>query len=310
MHAQTETVPRQLDIFSDSRDVMMRNDLVDALGRRQTSAALGAWSALAAEFPCDTLLAPAQLLLDALADPVACAGPHAIGAPSLAAARDHLRCRVEPAAVAALGLAAGRAWLTPLWRDLAQRSHAIEWHGTRPDDHAAPLWLAAGDWALAAQAAGSIASWRRIPAPLSWMAETRFRMGGVDAAWPLQAELAWLAPVRLDALLNSLGDALLNRLRQRFEQDFDDAVGSSFDPRPGHAGVAWFPAWVLATTPALARLLAMAQAGHATAPEHGMRLMVELLGLERQGRHHDLVARRKQLRDLCAPLYAAYMATR
>jgi hypothetical protein len=38
--------------------------------------------------------------------------------------------------------------------------------------------------------------------------------------------------------------------------------------------------------------------------------MVELLGLERECRHHDLVARRKALRDLRAPLYAAYMATR
>jgi hypothetical protein len=41
-----------------------------------------------------------------------------------------------------------------------------------------------------------------------------------------------------------------------------------------------------------------------------MRLVLELLGLERQGRHAELVQRRRALRDLHAPLYAAYMSTR
>jgi hypothetical protein len=67
---------------------------------------------------------------------------------------------------------------------------------------------------------------------------------------------------------------------------------------------------VLTQTPALAPQLAQAEPGQAGAAERGLRLMVELLGLERQGRHHDVVARRKALRDLCAPLYAACMATR
>ncbi|SCK08316.1 hypothetical protein VAR608DRAFT_0233 [Variovorax sp. HW608] len=37
-----------------------------------------------------------------------------------------------------------------------------------------------------------------------------------------------------------------------------------------------------------------------------MRLLLELLGLERQGRHHDVVERRKALRDTHPSLYAAY----
>ena len=63
-------------------------------------------------------------------------------------------------------------------------------------------------------------------------------------------------------------------------------------------------------SPALAPRLAQAEPGQARDAERGLRLMVELLGLERQGRHHDLVARRKALRELSPPLYAAYMATR
>jgi len=41
-----------------------------------------------------------------------------------------------------------------------------------------------------------------------------------------------------------------------------------------------------------------------------MQLMLDLLRLERQGRHHDLVARRKQLRDLNPSLYSACLTTR
>jgi hypothetical protein len=41
-----------------------------------------------------------------------------------------------------------------------------------------------------------------------------------------------------------------------------------------------------------------------------MRIMLELLTLERQGRHHDLVERRKDLRGLHAGLFEAYIRTR
>ena len=41
-----------------------------------------------------------------------------------------------------------------------------------------------------------------------------------------------------------------------------------------------------------------------------MRVMLELLGLERQGRQRDLIELRKTLRGLNGALYAAYMATR
>jgi len=41
-----------------------------------------------------------------------------------------------------------------------------------------------------------------------------------------------------------------------------------------------------------------------------MRVLLELLGLERQGRQRDVIERRKTLRGLHAGLYAAYMASR
>jgi hypothetical protein len=41
-----------------------------------------------------------------------------------------------------------------------------------------------------------------------------------------------------------------------------------------------------------------------------MRLMLQLLGLERQGRQRELIEHRKRLRDLQASLYNRYMARR
>jgi hypothetical protein len=41
-----------------------------------------------------------------------------------------------------------------------------------------------------------------------------------------------------------------------------------------------------------------------------MRLLLDLLHLERQGRQHDLPAQRRRLRELQPGLYAAYMKSR
>jgi hypothetical protein len=296
------SITHQLDIFADSQDVMLRNHLVGVLTRHDGSAARQALAALAASCPDDAMLAPARMLLATIDG-----RPTVLeNATEACAARLHLQAQVAPAAAAVLGRDSAQAWMASLWRDLARRSQALPWSAAHADDHAAPLWLAAGDWLQAARAAGGIASWRRIPAPLAWMAEARFRLDGVDAVWPLLAELAWLAPRRLDGLLRRLADPLLDRLRRRFDDDFDAGV----ERGDGHGDLAWFPAWVLADTPALAPRLALAEPGQDSAAERGLRLLVTLLGLEHEGRHPELVARRRVLRDLCPPLFAAYIATR
>jgi hypothetical protein len=295
----------QLDIFADARDVMLRNDLVDALARRDLRASHACIDCLGAEYPADALLAPARSLAAVLAgagEPLDATA----GAGTPGTADRYLREHVLPAAVTVLGAVQGRAWLVPLWRELALQRASLPWNGARPDDHATPLWLAAGDWARAAESAGSIASWRRIPDPLTWMTEARYRLIGLDETWPLLTELAWLSPRRLDALLVALADPLLNRLRRRFDQDFD-AGGHATDP---HGALAWFPAWVLTHTPALGPHVSPAEPGQDSLPERALRLLVQLLGLEHQGRHNDLMSRRKSLRDLSSPLYEAYMATR
>jgi hypothetical protein len=107
----------QLDIFADSRDVMLRNDVLDALHRRDAVSARQAWQRLAGEFPDDDTLAGLATLIDVLDSDVAT--PFA-DHPALAAACGRLNDEVEPAARRLLGDAPGRAWVASCWRTLAQ----------------------------------------------------------------------------------------------------------------------------------------------------------------------------------------------
>jgi hypothetical protein len=297
----------QLDIFEHGRDTMLRNDVASALERRNAAAARAARQLLLHEYPQDPQLAPQAVLitaLDARAD-----APFA-GHAALRKARLALEHEVEPAAAQVFGATAGTAWVAPLWGSLARRAEGLPWRTDSSDDHAAPLWLRAGEAASAAAAVEHIESWRRIPVPLGWMLQARHRTHGLEAAWPLLAELAWLAPARLDGLFPRLADPVLERMRANFDAGFEGAPDSPAGRDGAVADLAWFPAWVLVERPALAGPLSAAQPSRHTPPEQALRLLVELLGLEHQGRHHDLVRQRKQLRDLQPCLYRVYMSTR
>jgi len=294
-----EFLAMQLDIFEHSRDVMLRNDALQALQQRDAAAARVAAQRLAEGFPADVALDELALLCAALEAPVS---PSFTWHDDATAALCNLRDQVAPAATRLFGSTDGAAWCSPLWRRLAERAAPLGFSAEHEHSHAASLWLQAGDAGAAADAVARIESWRRIPAPLAWMCEARWRREGLDSCWGLLAELAWLAPMRFDALLQRLPDTLLQRLRRQFDQGFE---GSG---EPGD--LAWWPAWVLTDQPALVPLLGQAQPGLQTEPERGMRLLLDLLHLERQGRQHDLVEQRRRLRDLQPVLFAAYMASR
>jgi hypothetical protein len=293
----------QLDIFEHSRDVMLRNDALQALQRRDPVAARAAWQALATECPRDPNL-PSLDVLVAVLEPVDSAPfEHPAAAQAVL---QHLQDTVQAEARRQLGDTDGSAWMAPLWRHAAQRAARLAFRPDCGDAHAAALWLRAGDFAAAADAVARIESWRRIPAPLAWMAEARYRLDGLDTHWGLLAELAWLAPERFDVLTKRLGDPVLQRLRRRFDTEFDAGP----DALPGAADLAWFPAWVLTEQPALAARLSQVQAGLQGAPERAMHVLLNLLHLERQGRQRDLIELRKSLRDLQPALFAAYMRNR
>jgi hypothetical protein len=317
----------QLDLFEHSQDTMLRNDVLDALLRRDAAAAAAALSALAGVAPRHDALAPLAVLIAALAAEADTAPWAAPGAAALAATQ--LADPVTPAAQAQLGTPAAARWLAPLWRQLAQRAARLPFRAAQPADHAAPLWLRVGDAAAAqaaTQAVAGIESWWRLPAPLAWMAQARHATDGLDATWPLLAELAWLAGPRLGATAGALNDPLLKRLLRRFEDEFDPAAPDPSARNRAEEGMAdkdmadrddnlagslaWFPAWLLTEQPALLPRLREARRGQDRAPERAFWQLVELLGLERQARHAELMAGRQRLRDAQPALYAAYMKSR
>ena len=289
----------QFDLFNDSQGVSQRNDVIHAVLQGDAVASRLAWDTLRHTNPQDDSLASLGVLVTAVANrtlmPLA-------SHEALSGQRHALHQTLAPAAQRTMGAVDAAAWLRVRWQELAQRAARLPYQPERPEDHAAPLWLCAAEWQAAADAVAGIASWRRIPLPLAWMLQARLHLLGLQASWPLLAELAWLAPERLDAVARAVRDPMLQSPLLKFEQGFE-GEGDTSD-------LAWFPAWMLIQQPALAPTLTQAQASQHRPPEQAMRLLLVLLGLERQGRPNELIEHRKALRWLHASVYASYLAKR
>ncbi len=289
----------QLDFFNDSHNLALRNDVILALEQADAPAAQRAWDTLGQRHPHDDCLVDLRLLIVVLAErrttPLRDHG-------ELCVERQKMQDQITPAAHHSLGSTQASQWLRQRWRELAHRAGALRFRTDLPDDHAALLWLNACDWQASVEAVNHIASWRRIPAPLSWMLHARLRLQGLQANWGLLAELAWMAPQRLESVVQQSAEPVLQTLIRKFEDRFE-GVGDASD-------LAWFPAWVLTERPSLASALTQAQPAQYTAPEQALRVLLELLGLERQGRQREVIEQRKTLRGLHTALYAGYMATR
>ena len=294
---------QQLDIFNDTRDQQLRSDLIAAVAACNLAAAQHAHQALAAEYPDDAALATAACLMEALSsatDTVFANLSEAL------AARARLQGVLSPAAAELFGREGCMAWLRTQWRLLAQRARTLPFDAHPPECHSAALWLQGCAWTEAANAVAGIESWRRIPQPLAWMLLARCEQTGIDGVWPLLAELCWLAPERAGQLLPTLPDTRLRKQLLRFEVDCDEDGA----PGDGAARWAWLPAWLLVDQPLLAEPLAAAQPTRHDAPERALLLVQSLLRLERQGRHTDVVAHRRELLGLSPWLFSIYMKTR
>ena len=146
---------QQLDIFADSRDTMLRNDVAAALERRdaisadrhgtpspKNSRTTKAWR----RFPYWYMrLTIARLRRFPITSRVQ-------------QARRTLSEVIEPAARRIFGGVAGARWSAPLWGEMARRAAHLAMHPEHGDDHCAALWLRAGDWSAASDAVARIAS--------------------------------------------------------------------------------------------------------------------------------------------------------
>ncbi|WP_175126377.1 hypothetical protein [Paraburkholderia phenoliruptrix] len=172
---------QQLDIFADSHDVMLRNDVLEQSQRRDAVLARPALERFASEYPDDGALPEMTMLVRELED--GSTAPFADRA-ALANARQPLEDVVTPAARRVLPAQSVQPWLVPCWRALAARAASLAFRATEADSHAAPLWLLAGDGAAAIDAVEGIESWWRVPAPPVWMTEAGCRGTG----WQLARE--------------------------------------------------------------------------------------------------------------------------
>jgi len=286
----------QLDIFEHSRDVVLRNAVIDAPRSRDSVASAEAIAALAAEYGGDPLLSAFNSLRERLSLPVTAPLDHA-------SATKILRVTEDAVVVAqqVFGMTA-EAWFSPLWVELAAAIADWPFDPRNEALHAAPLLLRAGNWIEAGARIETIPSWRRQPAPLAWRVEAAYRISGLGAAWPLLAELSWMAPERAAVLAPRLANPELNQLLHHFDAEFEG------DGEPGD--FAWFPAWTVIAEPRWADGLRLAQAGAGTAAERCARQVLGLLVLERQAHHADLIEGRKRLRDMNRPLFDLYMRSR
>ena len=287
----------QLDIFEHSRDVVLRNAAIDALRLRDAGACARAIAALAAEYGADPLLPAFGLLCEKLHAPI----PTPLAREAAVALLQETGGAVTMAAHRVFGKSAP-AWLAPIWTGLAAGIAHYRFDPDREALHAAALLLRAGRWTEAAASIESIASWRRLPAPLAWMIEARGQSADFDAVWPLLAELAWMAPQRAQALAPRLELPELDSLVRGFDAEFE-GEGAADD-------FAWFPAWVLIAARRRAAGLRLAHEGAHTPPETCARIVLGLLALERQGRHGELVEWRRKLREAHPVLFARYMQDR
>ena len=286
----------QLDLFMHGRNIMLQNDVVAALRERDVFAGRQAFAVFAAEFPDQEILTPLTTLLNTLDASAERFADHK----RVASALHAMDTEVVRAANRVFGINEAGAWLAPVWLSLANAAAGLPFNVEKPNTHAAFLLLQSGDWAAAEAEVAGIPSWRRIPTTLAWMAQARFYRGGLECAWYLLTELAWIDARAFSLLARQLKAPSLHKLLNEFDAAFED-------DEPDRA---WFPAWLLITKPAMALVVRETQTCNNHAPEQVAHLIMELLILEKQGRHADLVAQRKRLRDLHPGLYAFYMSSR
>ena len=285
----------QLDLFEDSREVTLNNAVVAAFAAHDPGAAALAIGALRDELPQHHDLASHDQFLDQLNDFRRKCQPA-----NLSACHQQFTRATLPLAERLFGAAQANVWARPLWAALAQNAAPLDYDSAHPEIHAAPFWLAAGAPDRARSAIEKIPSWRRIPAPLAWMSEIEIRHGAPETWWPLLAELAWLAPERLESLLLTAPLAV-NRLRTHFLAKFEN--------NGGHRDLSWFPAWLLIHHSELRDLLRPAQPAQSE-PARAFGLLLDLLHLEKTGQQADLIPQRARLRSLAPDIFSDYMRSR
>jgi hypothetical protein len=287
----------QLDLFFDSRAVMLANEVADRLVARDAQGAGSALAALEREDAAHPAAAALRVLVQFASDwDLPAEQPSDI---ARAAAR--LEEHIAPGAAHLLKERA-RAFVRPYYLELAATAARLPYDPGYPRAHPAFLLQQAGDFAASERAVLKMPAWKRTPDALRWLTLARHRLRGLAVARATLFALCWSAPARAAGLVGELADEALQR-------DWDAFVASDWSATPDPEVPAWFAAWYLIQHPAAAGDLELASCCPGAASD-AARLVARILDREREGSSTALVHLRRRLRDLNGDLFALYMQRR
>jgi hypothetical protein len=288
----------QLDLFIDSRAVVLANEVVAALLERDAPHALERLDEMRRD-GCDH---PSLAALSTLAQALAEWQMPAREPAQIARIVAHFESELRPAAEAALGPGAP-LFLAALFRELAALADGLSYDQRNPTAYRANLCLRCGDFSGAEQAALAIPNWSELPDALHWLTLARYRLHGMDAARATLFALAWREPGRLPPLLAELSDELLDQQWLEFQRacDWTEILEADLP--------SWFPAWYLVEHPAASKDLADESFPDCPAAQ-AAQLLVRVLDAEKRGNTRTLVGLRALLRTLNRELFSLYMARR
>lgn len=294
----------QLDLFVDTREVMLANDLIAALHARDVASAAKCLDLLRAEAPALASLDSFEVLVNRLRhaeEGKERKEPNAQNAAELAAAADDLTHRVEPAARKVMGADAKR-FVAPWFRELADLARAQPYDRDHRRAHAASLLLEAGDFAAAEAAALTIPGYDERPTSLAWLSIARYHQHGIDAARPSLLSLALRSPMEFERTRDLLDDPALHREWTAFLGASEwESIAEAELPR-------WFPAWYVEEFGAISVVVQISLT--IDPPGRALQSVQSLLAMERGGVSAALLKERENLRRLNEDLYRLYMAKR
>lgn len=287
----------QLDLFRDSRAVVLVNEAIHALTARDLSRAKEAISDLRDYDAADEHLRPLQALLHLVTQ---WTGP-APQASAIAQAAEWIEEKLQNAS-GVLGKNA-QQFLAGFHDELADIARGLPYDAGHPKGHRAWSCLRASRWSEAERAALDIKHYKTCTDALHWLTLARYRLSGLKAARPTLLAAALCEPKRFPVLMAALDD---HTLQQEWESFQDASEWGSVDTEQL---AAWFPAWYLLEFPASAA--DVAEVDFPSSPAgRAAKQVLHLLELERQGMGKRLIAERESLRGLNRDLFDIYLQRR
>jgi hypothetical protein len=293
---------RQLDLFHDSRELLIETGLREALAQRRLTDVRERVAELAHHNPRHEHLRGYLQLLQ-----IAEEGEHG-GLESSTATWFETLDGIELLARNLLGHQA-RDFLRNLWAEFAQRLAWVAFDPTAPGLHASHAWRRAERWDAVRVAVEQVADWRDHPSLLALHAEASWRRREPAAARRDWAWMCWEYPQQAERLLASpsFPDQQVRQLWQAFE-DLELAAGPDRRPSPGNEQVDLldtedFPAFLLLHDPSAAAAVPT----HA-APDDDRGAAYRLLHRIVSG--GDDIALRRELGDIHPLLLRLLLASR